>query len=84
MNSACSYLGKKEAVERAKPMNVKKVIEKIKTEIKRVKEKRNTHSIFSAWDRSDLSWCVTAAHLIGELNGLRFALDLLKGKGDER
>lgn len=61
-------------------MNVEEIIEKIKAEIKRVKEKRGVHSILSTWNKNELSWRVTAAHLIGELNGLRFALNLLQEK----
>jgi len=61
--------------------------EEIKAEIKRVEERQDTHSILSAWNRSEsswrISWRITAAHLIGELNGLRFALGLLQGKIEE-
>ncbi len=62
-------------------MNVE-IIEKLKTEIKRVKKEKGKRST-SVWNESELSRRVFA-RLIGELSGLRFALNLLQRERERR
>jgi len=56
--------------------NVKEMIEKIKAEIKRSEKEK---AALPTWNKTELSRRVNA-RLVGKLNGLRFALDLLEGK----